>query len=79
MRKDNDYDIHVACDDLAVWFADVSSNCCSKLEWASKGISGQEFSDAGWNVAIAYANCNHDPAADRPSQFGPYINGDCEN
>lgn len=64
---------------MAMWMSDVGG-CCPKNWEISKGISGQEFSDQGWNVVIAYANCNHAPDADRPGDFqkwGP--NGQCES
>jgi hypothetical protein len=42
------------------------------------GISGQQFTDAGYNVNVAYANCNHDEMGDRPGEFEyPGLNGAC--
>ena len=63
--------------------ASVGRSCCTKDYTESKGISGQQFSDQGWNVIVAYGNCNHDQDRDRPG-FGPADdpwgpNGECQN
>lgn len=54
-------------------------NCCHQgpssgiTGKVGKGISGQKFTGAGWNVIIGYGNCNHGETADRPS-MGPEDN-----
>lgn len=54
--------------DLADWIFDY---CCRNTHFFV-GQSGQIFNDTrGYNVIIAYGNCNHDRDADRPANGPP--------
>lgn len=76
--QDNDHDVSVPCKTVADYASYVGANCCGSDYTMSKGVSGQAFSPDGWNVNLAYANCNHASDADVPSEFvEPYVNGDC--
>ncbi|KAK3365590.1 hypothetical protein B0T24DRAFT_723295 [Lasiosphaeria ovina] len=68
--NDRDQDLIIDCGVEAPGLADTPAvQCCTA---AHSGISGQQFSDDGtWNVIIAYADCNHDWDADRPSMGPP--------
>ncbi|EFX04104.1 hypothetical protein CMQ_1032 [Grosmannia clavigera kw1407] len=77
---DNATETNIRCSTMANWLADICDGCCTTSVMQSKGLSGQQFSTAGWNVVVAFADCNDDPDADRPSDFsvwGP--NGQCLN
>lgn len=69
----------IPCTTVADYASHVGATCCNaKPATESKGTSGQAFSDQGWNVDIAYGNCNHAPDRDPPSIFGrPGPNGEC--
>lgn len=68
------------CDTFADFASAVGSACCKSSYTVSKALSGQAFSDEGWNVCVAYANCNHAANADAPSIFGlPGLNGVCRD
>ncbi|KAK3936356.1 hypothetical protein QBC46DRAFT_412178 [Diplogelasinospora grovesii] len=81
--NDNDHDITLDCKKDVADFGGEAAKCCTADWTKSKGISGQQFSDEGWNVIVAYANCNHDANSDRPAMgpsddpWGP--NGECQN
>ncbi|KAK0615285.1 hypothetical protein B0T17DRAFT_657485 [Bombardia bombarda] len=80
--NDNDFDIAPNCMyDVARLAVYPYDNCCRGTN-PRKGMSGQQFSNQGWNVIIGYGNCNHDKDQDRPSKgpngdLGP--NGPCDS
>ena len=76
--NDNYNSISMNCNRLAVWAVQLQS-CCRRSVVFSQGQSGQIFSSENFNVVVAYANCNHDPDRDRPSDFGDSNNGSCED
>ncbi|KAK0629526.1 hypothetical protein B0T17DRAFT_615290 [Bombardia bombarda] len=79
--NDNDHDVTLDCSLVGAWSGDAGG-CCPKDWTKSKGVSGQLLSTDGWNVIVAYANCNHPADQDRPAMgpdnsWGP--NGPCES
>lgn len=48
----------------------IGTKCCTKDYHNSKGLSGRLWSDQDFNVAVAYANCNHGIDSDKPA-MGP--------
>ncbi|KAK0745675.1 hypothetical protein B0T18DRAFT_428789 [Schizothecium vesticola] len=59
----------------------ILKECCGGGSYKA-GVSGQRFvPEQGWNVIVAYGNCNHGEYGDRPSigppedPWGP--NGSC--
>jgi hypothetical protein len=81
--NDNDHEVQIMYKTINQFAATVGTQCCTLDYTQSKGISGQQFSDQGWNVFVAYANCNHDLDSDHPG-FGPAgdpwgPNGECRN
>lgn len=65
--------------DVADFAQRIYKECCRKK---GKGQSGQIFNDErGYNVVVAYGNCNHGWDSDRPGMgppedpWGP--NGEC--
>ncbi|KAK3377625.1 hypothetical protein B0H63DRAFT_221341 [Podospora didyma] len=79
--NDNDHDITLRCDTIVREMALNPAILCCTYGQGWKGISGQQFTNEGWNVIISYANCNH-PTDERPSMgppdepWGP--NGECK-
>jgi hypothetical protein len=64
--NDNAYAIDLQCSDIAAFGYIITGSCCAQ------STSGQYFSDpAGFNVIVAYGNCNHGKSADRPSMGPP--------
>lgn len=59
---------------------EILNECCGGGR-DKTGLSGQRFMDGGWNIIIAYANCNHNPYTEFPAPgpsedpWGP--NGSC--
>ncbi|KAK0619117.1 hypothetical protein B0T14DRAFT_603005 [Immersiella caudata] len=77
--NDNSWAIAMKCYLISDFGRVITDKCCS-----SRSTSGQFFSEsAGFNVIVAYGNCNHGKSADRPSvgppeePWGP--NGKCFN
>ncbi|KAK1756790.1 hypothetical protein QBC47DRAFT_169473 [Echria macrotheca] len=68
--NDNDHAISPNCvTDVVPYGLDISQQCCGL---SGGSVSGQRFHDtAGFNVIVAYGNCNHDRNADRPA-LGPW-------
>jgi hypothetical protein len=78
--QDNDHEVMMPCETAADFASHVGSVCCKSSYTVSKGLSGQAFSNEGWNVCVAYANCNHPADRDAPSIFiPPGPNGECRN
>jgi hypothetical protein len=76
LRQDNDHDIIISNDKVAIFAANVAWACCTK--GGSKALSGMAFSAEGFNVDVGYANCNHEADHDHPGDFQPpYLNGAC--
>ncbi|KAK1750507.1 hypothetical protein QBC47DRAFT_118296 [Echria macrotheca] len=76
--NDSDLNVTLECGTVARFAGIIIDDCC---RGKGAGLSGQVFSDQGWNAVVSYANCNHDRDADRPGMgpadnpWGP--NGSC--
>ncbi|KAK0648920.1 hypothetical protein B0T16DRAFT_444849 [Cercophora newfieldiana] len=76
----NDYDVVLRWEVITDYVKPIALECCAENAVKYPGVSGQHFSNQGWNV-IAYGNCKHDPLADHPAMgpasdpWGP--NGEC--
>lgn len=80
--QDNHVELSLECRHVAWDAAIIAADCCTQAYRISKGLSGQLFDEAHFNVCIAYANCNHGIDDDRPSEFpedSHGINGDCQD
>ncbi|KAB5551059.1 hypothetical protein GE09DRAFT_1222872 [Coniochaeta sp. 2T2.1] len=77
--NDNEGEVEIPNETIAN-FASHAGGCCKSSFTRSKGLSGQAFSNEGWNVGVGYANCNHHADQDDPSIFiPPGLNGPCKD
>ncbi|KAK3326833.1 hypothetical protein B0H66DRAFT_589360 [Apodospora peruviana] len=82
--NDNNKEVLLDCaNDVGGMANLIAGQCCGSANAISgKAISGQQFSNQGWNVIVSYGNCNHDIDSSRPAMgppdapWGP--NGECQ-
>ncbi|KAK1834438.1 hypothetical protein QBC39DRAFT_369334 [Podospora conica] len=78
--NDNDHDVNPTCTDVAAEAMKIVDNCCGGGSYKA-GLSGQRFTEAGYNVVVAFGNCQHGIDSDNPGMgpaedpWGP--NGSC--
>ncbi|KAF3766579.1 hypothetical protein M406DRAFT_330384 [Cryphonectria parasitica EP155] len=77
--NDNDSELTVSGEQVSDVGELILSGCCmfsaSGKDIGQEIMSGQQFTQWGWNVIVAYADCNV-PITEKPSNLGGYgVNG----